>query len=90
MNILVCIKQVPDTKDVRLDPETNTMSREGVESIMNPFDRYAVEEAVRIREELGGTRGRRIKFDTATNTVFCRFAGQVGKKYKQLYNSPSD
>jgi len=55
MNILVCIKQVPDTKDVRLDPETNTMSREGVESIMNPFDRYAVEEAVRIREELGGT-----------------------------------
>lgn len=54
MNILVCIKQVPDTKDVRLDPETNTMSREGVESIMNPFDHYALEEAVRIKEEFGG------------------------------------
>lgn len=55
MNILVCIKQVPDTKDVKLDPETNTMSREGVASIMNPFDRHALEEAVRIKEELGGT-----------------------------------
>ncbi len=55
MNILVCIKQVPDTKDVRLDPVTNTMAREGVESIMNPFDRHALEEAVRIKEENGGT-----------------------------------
>ncbi len=55
MNILVCIKQVPDTKDVRLDPRTNTMAREGVESIMNPFDRHALEEAVRIREEYGGS-----------------------------------
>jgi len=55
MNILVCIKQVPDTKDVRLDPETNTMAREGVASIMNPFDRHALEEAVRIKEEHDGT-----------------------------------
>lgn len=55
MDIIVCIKQVPDTKDVRLDPETNTLAREGVESIMNPFDRHALEEAVRIKEEQGGT-----------------------------------
>jgi electron transfer flavoprotein beta subunit len=55
MDIIVCIKQVPDTKDVRLDPETNTLAREGVESIMNPFDRHALEEAVRIKEERGGT-----------------------------------
>lgn len=54
MNILVCIKQVPDAKDVKLDPETNTLAREGVESIMNPFDRHALEEAVRIKEEHGG------------------------------------
>jgi len=54
MNILVCIKQVPDTKDVRLDPETNTLARSGVESIMNPFDRHALEEGVRLREEHGG------------------------------------
>ena len=47
MRIIVCIKQVPDAKDVRLDPKTNTMARDGVESIMNPFDRHAVEEAVR-------------------------------------------
>ena len=54
MEIIVCVKQVPDTKDVRLDPKTNTMSREGVESIMNPFDRHALEEAVRLKEEHGG------------------------------------
>lgn len=54
MNIAVCVKQVPDAKDVRLDPKTNTMSREGVNSIMNPYDRHALEEAVRIRELKGG------------------------------------
>jgi electron transfer flavoprotein beta subunit len=55
MKIIVCIKQVPDAKDVRLDPKTNTMAREGVESIMNPFDRHAVEEGVRLKEKHGGT-----------------------------------
>ncbi len=55
MKILVCVKQVPDAKDVRLDPETNTLAREGVESIMNPFDRYALEEGVALKEKYGGT-----------------------------------
>jgi electron transfer flavoprotein beta subunit len=55
MNIIVCIKQVPDAKDVRLDPKTNTLAREGVAAIMNPFDRHALEEAVRLKEQLGGT-----------------------------------
>lgn len=54
MEIVVLIKQVPDAKDVRLDPETNTLAREGVESIMNPFDRHALEEGVAIREQVGG------------------------------------
>jgi chemotaxis protein CheD len=42
-----------------------------------------------IREEIGGTRGRRIKFDTSTNTVLCRFAGQVGKKYTEKQDPES-
>lgn len=54
MNIIVCVKQVPDAKDVRLDPVTNTLAREGVESIMNPYDQHALEEAVRLKEEHGG------------------------------------
>lgn len=54
MKIIVCVKQVPDAKDVRLDPNTNTLAREGVQSIMNPYDQHAVEEAVRIKESLGG------------------------------------
>lgn len=55
MKIIVCVKQVPDAKDVRLDPKTNTLAREGVQSIMNPYDRHALEEAVRLKEQSGGT-----------------------------------
>lgn len=55
MKIIVCAKQVPDAKDVRLDPKTNTLSRDGVQSIMNPFDRHALEEGVRLKEKNGGT-----------------------------------
>jgi len=54
MNIVVCIKQVPDTTDVKINPETNTLIREGVESIINPFDMYAIEEAVKLKERFGG------------------------------------
>ena len=54
MNIAVCVKQVPDTTDVRIDPETNTLVREGVPSILNPFDEFAIEEGLRIREKYGG------------------------------------
>jgi len=55
MNIIVCIKQVPDTTNVRIDPETNTLVRAGVQSIVNPFDMYAIEEAVRLKEKFGGS-----------------------------------
>ena len=54
MNIIVCIKQVPDTTNVRIDPETNTLVRSGVQSIINPFDTYAIEEAIRLKEKFGG------------------------------------
>lgn len=53
MNIIVLIKQVPDTTDVKIDPVTNTLKREGVAAIINPFDMYAIEEAVRVRERIG-------------------------------------
>ncbi|MEW6426574.1 MAG: electron transfer flavoprotein subunit beta/FixA family protein [Thermodesulfobacteriota bacterium] len=55
MDIIVCIKQVPDAKDVRLDPVTNTLRREGVASIINPYDRHALEAAVVLKETYGGT-----------------------------------
>jgi electron transfer flavoprotein beta subunit len=54
MNIIVCIKQVPNTTDVKIDPVKNTLIREGVESVINPFDTYAIEEAVRLKERFGG------------------------------------
>lgn len=54
MNIIVCIKQVPETTEVRINPETNTLIREGVKSIVNPFDMYAIEEGVRLKEKFGG------------------------------------
>lgn len=54
MNIIVCIKQVPDTTEVKIDKKTNTLIREGVPSIINPFDKNAVEEALRLKEKQGG------------------------------------
>ncbi|MDV4151141.1 electron transfer flavoprotein subunit beta/FixA family protein [Clostridium sp. AL.422] len=55
MNILVCIKQVPGTSKVEVDPVTGVLKRNGVESKMNPYDLYAIETALRIREKKGGT-----------------------------------
>ena len=54
MNIIVCIKQVPDTTNVKINPETNTLIREGISSIINPFDMYAIEEGLRLKEKWGG------------------------------------
>ncbi|MEG0876496.1 MAG: electron transfer flavoprotein subunit beta/FixA family protein [Oscillospiraceae bacterium] len=50
MNMLVCIKQVPDTTEIRIDPVKNTLIRDGVPSIVNPFDAYALELAARIKD----------------------------------------
>jgi len=55
VHFIVCIKQVPNTTEIKIDPKTNTLVREGVESILNPFDAYAIEEAVRLKEAHGGT-----------------------------------
>jgi electron transfer flavoprotein beta subunit len=55
MKIVVCVKQVPATNEVRINPETNTIIREGIEAIINPFDTYAIEEALRLKERFGGS-----------------------------------
>ena len=55
MDIIVCIKQVPDTAEIKINPETNTLMREGVPSIINPFDLNAIEAALQIRDQTGGT-----------------------------------
>jgi electron transfer flavoprotein beta subunit len=54
MNIVVCLKQVPGTTKVKIDPQTNTLVRQGIENIVNPFDTYALEEGVRTKERYGG------------------------------------
>ena len=53
--IIVCIKQVPETQEVRLDPVTHTLKREGIAAIINPFDLYALEEGLRVKDAHGGT-----------------------------------
>lgn len=55
MKILVFVKQVPDTTDVKLDPVTGNLIRDGVESIMNPLDANAVEAALQLKEKYGGS-----------------------------------
>lgn len=54
MKIIACIKQVPEISEVMIDPKTHTLKREGVPSILNPFDENAVEEGLRIKEEYSG------------------------------------
>jgi electron transfer flavoprotein beta subunit len=55
MHAIVAIKQVPDTTNVRINPETGTLIRDGVPAIINPYDVHAVEMAVRLKEQFGGT-----------------------------------
>ena len=55
MRYVVCIKQVPETTDVKINPATNTLIRDGVASIINPFDMYAIEEGLRLKAKTGGT-----------------------------------
>ncbi|MFC2002621.1 electron transfer flavoprotein subunit beta/FixA family protein [Chloroflexota bacterium] len=54
MNIVVCLKQVPGTTKVEIEPQTNTLIRHGIKNIVNPFDTYALEEGVRLKECYGG------------------------------------
>jgi electron transfer flavoprotein beta subunit len=54
MRIVVCIKQVPDSAEVRINPETNTLIRDGVPTIVNPYDTHALEAGLQIREKTGG------------------------------------
>lgn len=54
MKIVTCVKQVPDTVEVKIDPETGTLIRDNAPAILNPFDAYAVEESLLIKEKLGG------------------------------------
>lgn len=55
MRIIVAIKQVPETSNVRMDPETGTMIRSGVETVVNPLDLYAIEAAIQLRDRHGGS-----------------------------------
>jgi electron transfer flavoprotein beta subunit len=54
MNIAVCLKQVPGTTEVKINPQTNTLIRQGIKNVINPFDTYALEEGVRLKEKQGG------------------------------------
>jgi electron transfer flavoprotein beta subunit len=54
LNILVCIKQVPNTLEIKINPKTNNLDREGIPCVMNPYDKNALEEAIRIKEKHGG------------------------------------
>ena len=53
MLVVACIKQVPDTTQVKVDPVTGTLIREGVPFIMNPFDTHALEESLRLKDRYG-------------------------------------
>ena len=72
MHIIVLVKQVPDTSEVKINRETNTLIRDGVPSIINPYDRYAIEEALRIKESLGEGAGAESVRDAVHRCCACR------------------
>jgi len=53
MLVVTCVKQVPDTTQVQIDPDTGTLIREGVPFIINPFDTHALEESLRLKDKYG-------------------------------------
>ena len=55
MHIVACVKQTPKSDNVKIDPATGCLIRSGAASAMNPFDEYALEEAVTLKEQQGGT-----------------------------------
>ena len=75
MKILVFVKQVPDTDDVKLDPKTGNLKREGVQSMINPLDANAIEAAVQLKEKYGGTVAaicsRRLLLSAAMRHICC-------------------
>lgn len=84
MKIAVCIKQVPQTTNVKINPETNTLIREGVESQINPFDLYALEEAVRVKERLTAAG------DESTVTVISMGPPQVDAALREAITLGAD
>ena len=78
MHIIVLIKQVPDTSEVKINRETNTLIRDGVPSIINPFDMFAIEEALRLREQHGGkvTAVTMARWPSKTRTSFPEISSQ--------------
>jgi len=84
MKIVVCIKQVPQTTNVKIDPETNTLVRQGVESQINPFDLYALEEAIRVKERLADTG------DASTVTVLSMGPPQVDAALREAITLGAD
>ena len=78
MNIVVCVKQVPASNEARMDPVTNTVIRENVESILNPFDAFAVEEAVRLKARCDGSSVMAISMGVPSAALMLRGVIAVG------------
>jgi electron transfer flavoprotein beta subunit len=78
VNIAVCIKQVPGTTQVKINPETGTLMRDSVEAVVNPFDEYAIEEALRVRERMGGGLVKVITMGPPQAEVALRYAISLG------------
>ena len=79
MKIVVCIKQVPDTNEVKLDPKTNRLIRDGVPSIINHDDKSGIEAALQLREKVGGTV-----------TVVCMGPPQAEEMMRDAYTMGAD
>jgi electron transfer flavoprotein beta subunit len=78
MLVISCIKQVPDTTQVKIDPVTNTLIRDGIPFIMNPYDTHALEESLRLRDEYDGVRSVALSMGPPNAEATLRKACAVG------------
>ncbi len=84
MKICCCIKQVPATTEVKIDPETKTLVREGIENQINPFDLYALEEAVRTKEKMEATG------EPSTVIAVCKGAPHAEEQLREAISLGAD
>ena len=89
MELLVCIKQVPDTSEIKLDPETNNLIRTGLPSIVNPDDMHALEAALAVKDQYEGSRVTVLTMGPPQAEEMMRDAYTMGQMMQSFYLTAS-
>ena len=87
MELLVCIKQVPDTSEIKLDPETNNLIRTGLPSIVNPYDMHALEAALAVKDQYESSRVTVVTTVSYTHLDVYKRQGNIYESYDEFMDA---